>query len=803
MDESNIVQEHSRAEGKKLFGIKLPKITSMPAYIVMLLAVLLPIIFLPVSVTGFQTTKVFVFMTLTLLTLGFWVFTRLKNDTFVLPFNLLTLSIILVPLVYLITSLFSGNVSVSILGKLSEIDTTLVIATLFVLMGLVASVFQDLGKTFKLYSVILISFLIVSVFHILRLVFLDFMPNFGFFGSVTTNTVGKWNDLAIFSGLIIVMILTTLESIKSNRNFKIVQYSAMVLAIALLILVNFTLVWYLVGIFALLFFVYFFSVNRAGSAEEQKLPATSLVVLLISFFFIISGSTVGPFVSGMFNIDYTEVRPSWTGTFQIVKNVMVSDPITGVGPARFSSAWQDHKPSNINQTDYWNTDFSYGVGYIPSSFATTGIPGVLAWAFFFVMLIGAGFKALFQETSGRQGSRFILASSFIASLYMWVTMFMYVPSMSTLALTFIFTGIFISSLYRDNLLRTVTLDLKNNAKFGFLYVFALVLILVGVVAYEFDNIKRFASSYYFQQANIALNVNGDLPGADGYIRQALSFHRNDAYYRSLSELSRIQINQLIADQEGDQATLAAQFRNALSNAVAGGQAALDYDPTNYLNYVILGDIYQTIVPLGVEGAYEQSKTLYNSAIEINSNNPSLNLSLARLELANGNADAAREEIGKALSKKVDYTDAIFLLSQIDVSEGKTSDAIANVESAAVIKPNDPIVFFQLGLLRYSNEEFEIAVSAFERAVILNPVYSNAKYFLGLSYDRVGKTEDAIAQFEDLQILNQGNEEVNFILENLKQGNTPFTGAEAPIDSQPENRDELPVDETADTIEEEA
>src|SRR5690606_42073919 len=67
-------------------------------------------------------------------------------------------------------------------------------------------------------------------------------------------------------------------------------------------------------------------------------------------------------------------------------------------------------------------------------------------------------------------------------------------------------------------------------------------------------------------------------------------------------------------------------------------------------------------------------------------------------------------------------------------------------STLLLSPNDPGLFFQLGLLKYNSDDFLGAARAFGQAVTLVPEYANAKYFLGLSLARLGETDLAIAQF---------------------------------------------------------
>ena len=178
-------------------------------------------------------------------------------------------------------------------------------------------------------------------------------------------------------------------------------------------------------------------------------------------------------------------------------------------------------------------------------------------------------------------------------------------------------------------------------------------------------------------------------------------------------------------------------------------------------------------------------------MEFNPKRPAIYLSLARLDLAVGNQELAKEGLAKAIELKQNYTDAIFLSARLSAEEGKLNEAIAKVESASIISPNDVGLFFNLGFLKYSDSDFEGAVVALERAVSLRPDYANAKYFLGLSYDRVGRTEEAVVQFEGIEITNPDNNEVKQILANLRAGRRPFASIDV---VSPEDRDTPPIED---------
>jgi tetratricopeptide (TPR) repeat protein len=99
-------------------------------------------------------------------------------------------------------------------------------------------------------------------------------------------------------------------------------------------------------------------------------------------------------------------------------------------------------------------------------------------------------------------------------------------------------------------------------------------------------------------------------------------------------------------------------------------------------------------------------------------------------------------------------------------------------------PNDPTIFFRLGLLRYNNNDYTGAVSAFEKAVFLDNKYLNARFFLGQSYKKVGRKDDALAQFKILNEIDPNNQEVkdaiNSINNSVIETTTPETVTKPPL-----------------------
>lgn len=764
-------------------------------YLIIVVMFLLPIFFVPLLSVPFFFTKSFLIFVSVLSAFFLFLISKLKRGEISLPRNAVALFVWGLPLAYLISAIFSGNSGVSYLGQGFEIDTFGFMAIMALMLSLAPLLLKTRESVFKVHIAIALSLIILAVFQGLRLIFgADFL-SFGIFTSSTSNILGKWNDLGIFFGLTAILSLITLEGLPLNKLSRLILYIILSVSVFFLIVVNFILVWITTGLFALGMLIYNFSKRKFKFSEndgegtknkpiKNGTTISSLIILIISLIFIIGGSVISEYASSFFNIGQIEARPSWQSTIDITKKTYNNESILfGSGPNTFVNQWTMYKPQLVNNTLFWNIDFSSGIGLVPTAFATTGILGGLAWIAFFASFIYSGFKNLIVSAIEDRASYYLSLSLFLSGLYLWVFTIIYIPNMVIVTLAFLLTGMYIASLRfrRGSSPTEIEVRFASNQRLGFITVLILTILILVSSASLYAVGKQYLSAVLFQRALILANVDGNLDSAETNVKKAISFGKNDRYHRLAAEINLARINNLLAQTDMPIEERREKFQTILAEAISNVQSAITIDKKNYQNWSMLGRVYGSVVPLGVEGAYESAKQAYEKAITLHPNSPVIPLTLARLELARdaNNIDAAKKFIDKALEKKNNYTEAIFLLSQLEIQAGNIENAIKSAEAVVVIEPNNPVYFFQLGLLQSSLGNNEKAISAFEKAVALNSQYSNARYFLGLSYFRVGKISEAIEQFTLVSDLNPENEEVKTILENLKAGNDPFTPTTTP------------------------
>ncbi len=767
---------------------------------------LLPIFFVPSTSFPFQLGKAYLAIGAAVLAFGFWIIARLRKGSISFPKHIIYVTIGGVVASLFLSTLFSVGFSKSLVGN-ADIATFGFIASMFALLFTVSSQARTKDSIFYLYLALFASFLVVSLYHLVRLLGGPDTLSFGVFTSAISNTVGKWNDLGILFGLGAVLSLVTLELAKVTAKLRYVLYVVLAFSLFFLTLVNFVSVWAVLAILSLVLFVYLFLLARRKEAVEGKkmLPVIPLIVLVISLIFVIPtgrdangqmryvGSKVNDTLSTKFGILHLEIRPTWGATMDVGISALKKDPLLGAGPNHFVSSWLLNKPAEVNATAFWNTDFAYGIGLIPTLFVTTGILGILAWIAFLGLLIYAGFRAILslpEDTD--QFSRYLTISSYFGALFLWIFTVFYIPSVVPVVLAFVLTGIFLGSLTEAGVIKTKELSFIDSPRAGFASVITLVFLLVLALATGYVYTQKIRGAVAFQKGVIAFNVGGNPTLAEEQFKKAVAADEEDTYYRFLSELTLIKINNLLGQNTSAVNLEKAQqeLLQLFGQAKLYAETAKNINPTNYQNWLALGRVYEALVPLKVEGAYAEAVKAYDEALLLNPTSPEINLTKARLEVANGNNKGARDFIRTALAAKPNYTEAVFFLSQIEVAEGNIKEAISSVEASIFLSPTEPVLYFQLGLLKYNTSDYKGAIEALEQAVRLNGSYANARYFLGLSYDRVGRTSDAVAQFEEIQKTNSGNQEVADIIANLKAGKAPFSTS-----TRPPARNTLPVEES--------
>jgi len=755
-------------------------------------------IFIPSSSVSLVTTKTFVLAAGAFITLALYILARLSRGNIIFPPFALLGALWLPVIAYGLSTAFSGVAFTNaIWGSALEVDTLgfmLIVVGLGTLSALVLRRPEHYQSFLRAGAFV---FGIVAILEILVIIAGQFSSKI----SPAFSIIGSFVDLAFLLGLGIICILIALRFLELKQRTHRILMVCGIASLILLAIANSSIVWILLALVSLGLFVEAI-MQRGPKASDADIDDIStmnempletgdsnhsivlpLLMLAVSLFFLIGG-TLGGALANALNINIISVSPSWQSTLSVARDVYSTAPVFGSGPGTFGVEWLKYRDASLNATVFWNIDFLSGVGFIPTSFVTTGIVGVFAWVVFLALFIVLGLRMLILRAPQDSFVRFVAILSFVASLYLFTIAIFGLPNSIILALAFVFAGLFISTMRFAVRGRQWGIIFSRSPRIGFVIVFSLTILLLASVAAAYTLINHYIATTELSNANTAFSA-GNIDAADKAAKNSISFAPSAYAYQIQSGIANERLNQIVNSTTMPATEAQQAFQTALSSGINAALTATQLEPSNYQNWLALGNLYAQAVPLGVSGAYDNAKTAYEKAKTLNPTNPQIFFIIAKLDIANKDFKAAKSDLKAAISLKQDYTSAIFLLSQLEVQDGNVKEALSAALAAAYFTPNNPDILFQVGILYAAMDDFTNAAAALSLSVTANPQFANARYFLSAVYAKQGNMKDALAQMQAIAAMSDENAKaVSSQLAALAAGKNPFPANLLSVSSTP-------------------
>lgn len=714
-----------------------------------------------------------------------------------------------VALAALISGLLSGDIQDTIRGSVMETQTAGFLGILALAMSVPLVMQGSKIMSIKALAVFSVVSGLLLAYNILRLIFgAGFLP-LGSFNVLTVSPIGSFNDLAIFAGLTIILGLITLAQLPLKTWIQYTVLAIVAMALFILAVVNFFDIWIIVGFFALLLFVYLLSRDTLFQNEADIKPASTprslvvstLIVCVVSAVFIVAGDYAGSKIGEITGVNYVEVRPSLEATIDIAGGVYSQDFLLGVGPNRFADAWRQHKDKSINETIFWDTDFNAGSGYIPTLFVDLGALGSLLIIAFHLYFLFLGYKMLLRSVSQDFYWYYFGVVSFTAAVFLWSMSYIYVPGAGILLLAAMFTG-FSFVAYGALLPQAVrAIPLATNKRRGFFLMAAIIFIISGSIGILFSVGEQYVTQSHFNESQATAT---DISQFEQIALDSYGAYPDDRFISALARINLSKLNVILNNPEPSE-EVSQQFFSIAQLALGYASQAVIEDSTDPDNHAVLASIYSNIAITGVpeaEVAQERAILALDEAQKLDPFNPSYRLLSAQMAVRSNDVSRSREEIQAALTLKRNYTDALFLLAQLDINEGNAEAAIATVRAIISLEPNNPTRYFQLGVLLSSNDSAAEAIVAFREAVRLDVNYANARYFLALGLLNEGQTDAGLEQLKLVQQTNVDNAELAALIAQVESGEfvaAPASSLSTPVvDATPDKGPEDTVVTSEDT-----
>ncbi len=714
-------------------------------------------------------------------------------------------------LLALVAALFSDNPTVGLWGQGLESHTVAFLGLGAVLMTLMQLFKGSKTAVVYLYSGLFISALVISVLHIARLLFGADVFSFGLLSSPAATLLGSFNDLALFLALVVMVGLVSLLELALPRLINYLLAAIMLLSTVMLTIINFFAVWLILGLFSLVLLMYALTKGRFGSSGVVSKSSPSAIVTLmaalifiVSTIFVIGGSALGATVSKWTGVSYLEVRPSPSATLDIMRDVYASDALTGIGPNQFGDAWTNHKDSSINQTAFWNVTFNAGSGYVPTWFITGGLLAVVSWFVFLGLLLWSGVQALLKNTNSDPFWYFIGVVSYLSSLFVWGVSWLYVPGAVIIILGFISTGLFIVAHQVLSPRYVPTINLLASARTGFVLIVAVMIVILGAITVGYSGFRHIAATKVYTDAQMLATSGAAIEEVASTVSRAYKLAPTDVFARELANYYLTRLQQLLNQAEPSEATIN-EIKSLPAAALEAASGAISTRSGDARNWSTRADIFAFLASLNTEGAAARAVADYKEAIGRDPQNPYYHLQLAIMAIRANNEGEARSYLQTALALKPNYTDAIFVLSQLEISTGKLAQAIVATEALINLEPNNAGRYYQLGVLESANNNDTRAIAAFSEALVKNPNYANARYLRALQYLKTGNKDLALSELRLVRDMNEGNQVVDEMIGKIERGevtaDTLMNNQTAVVESEPVINNEenvITTDSTPDT-----
>jgi hypothetical protein len=330
------------------------------------------------------------------------------------------------------------------------------------------------------------------------------------------------------------------------------------------------------------------------------------------------------------------------------------------------------------------TDFSQGVGFIPTQMAVNGILGIVLWVLFFVGVL----HILIRKT--RDGfhhslDRYLAIGMGIGILYLSILAWVYVPGSYFLILLAILIGSFIA-LFNTNSEKTERVfSFIKDPRASFFGILGITALIVATLLLGYIGLRKTISFVHYTKGLVALNQNKPAD-ANNQLSLAALYANHDIYHHQLAAFALSDVSQIVSKTTAANKDVSSkQAEQSLGIALAHAQAATQVNPLDYKNWLLLGDVYRAMLNLGVADAYDKANSAYQEAQKRNPGDSTMVLYFAQLALAKKDVDGALGFIKSSIDA-YPTPDAYIIRAQIQIGQQKPDAAGESLKAALALDP---------------------------------------------------------------------------------------------------------------------
>ena len=131
---------------------------------------------------------------------------------------------------------------------------------------------------------------------------------------------------------------------------------------------------------------------------------------------------------------------------------------------------------------------------------------------------------------------------------------------------------------------------------------------------------------------------------------------------------------------------------------------------------------------------------------------------------------------KALEINPGHAGARFALGAVYKRTEQNDLAIEQYEKVAVLQPENPIAYYQVGQIRLADKDYSAARKMYDRALKIDARFAPAHIGLGDAASGANRPDEAVSHYEDALVINSENTEANYKMGLLKQSQGDLVAA---------------------------
>ena len=632
-------------------------------FIPVLVALFVPVFFLPLTTEFFEFNKLVLVAVATILMLVAWIFKMIREGSVEVTKSPLDLAITVFGITLLLATIFSLNQNTSIFGSGGRWFPSLIGFVVLVLFYYAVTANLKGKESIRIALKALIAGISVSSFVALlgyfgirlgQTAYLQ-VPNFTLTGSTTSTS--------LLAALACILVLHTILTARQDA-VKVGLVALFTLNILTVLLAGGIAAWALL-IAGLISIVY---LTNAEEIIKNKVHLVAAFVATMTIVFAL----ILPFTRSLIvNENYPRElsispRESWIVSSSILRDF----PILGTGPSTFSINYTRYKPLSVNAENYWNVRFDKPYNEVFGVIGSMGIIGLIAALALTIKTVKFALDSKnFKDKEVSVGLAAGVLGILAALLFSYATVSLSIVLVLLLALLVVAarsepsSGVETTQLKLASFAETGGMSLISSRKESevFQYILAVPLTLLALAG-SFYVYKLYAAEHFMRRAVLAVQA-GDGRTAYQMQQRAIQMNPQRANYQNSFATTNLALAQSISSRQGltdeDRTTVQTLVAQAIRSTRLSTE---DLNPLSALGWETRATIYRSLI-----GAAQDADTWtirsYTTAIQLDPVNPRLRIALGGVYYAAGDYLSAANLFTQATNLKSDYANAHYNLAQ--------------------------------------------------------------------------------------------------------------------------------------------